>query len=537
MDRRSFEHLLTHQSSRRRFLGAGLAAATSAVSFRGAPTRAAGDPRSTRVIRRPQFAAYPFALGVASGDPTPDGIVLWTRLAPGPLTGGGMAPEPVGVCWEISRDDAFSDIVQRGSVTAAPELAHSVHVDVAGLEPAREYAYRFMAGDEVSPTGRTKTAPAADAPLARLRFASVSCANWEHGYFSAYRHLGGEEIDFALCLGDYIYEYAADAPFEGREEGPVRLHTGGEAMTLEDYRTRHALYKTDPDLQAAHHAMPWIVTWDDHEVENDYAGAMSENGDPQEVFLARRAAAYQAYYEHMPLRPSSMPHGPDARLYRRLTFGDLAEFNVLDTRQYRTDQQCGDVGSRCEASLDPAMTLTGPEQEVWLFDGLAKSDARWNVIAQQVMMAQLDGEPSPTEQLFNHDQWDGYPLARQRLLDHLDSAGVGNPVVLTGDVHSAWVADLKLDFDDPASPTVGTEFVTASVTSYNRFGTRLRFLLGINPHFAFYDDAHGYTRCEITPDFWTTDYLALDSVENPDTEIETIASFVVENGKTGAVTG
>ena len=537
MDRRTFEHTLTHPASRRRFLGAALATAATAVSLRGTPTRASGEHRSARLRTRPQFAANPFSLGVASGDPTPDGIVLWTRLAPDPLAGGGMDPDPVEVRWEIAADDTFATVVRSGTVIAAPELAHSVHVDVAGLEPGRQYAYRFMAGDEISPTGQTKTAPAANRPLDRLRFAAVSCAHWEHGYFTPYRHLANEELDFALCLGDYLYEYAANGEFMGGSAEPIRLHTGGETTSLEDYRARHALYKTDPDLQAAHLAMPWIVTWDDHEVENDYAGGVSENNDPEEVFLARRAAAYQAYYEHMPLRPDSMPQGPDARLYRRLAFGDLAEFSVLDTRQYRTDQQCGDVGPRCDASLDPAMTLTGPEQEAWLFDGLAASNARWNVIAQQVMMAQLDASLPPDQQVFNHDGWDGYPLARQRLLDHLHVASVSNPVVLTGDVHSSWVANLNQNFDDPASATVGTEFVTTSVTSYNPLGSRLGFLLGLNPHFAFFDDAHGYTRHQITPDRWTAEYLAVDTVAAPDSALSTIATFAVENGQPGAVSG
>jgi alkaline phosphatase D len=537
MDRRFFERLLTHPTSRRRFLGAGITATTAALSYRGAPTRAAGGGRASRIVTRPQFAANPFALGVASGDPLPDGIVLWTRLAPDPANGGGMTPETVEVRWEIAADDTFADIVQSGTELATPELAHSVHVDVSGLEPGREYAYRFTTGDEVSPVGRTKTAPAANAPLDRLRFAAVSCAHYEHGFFTAYRHLAQEEVDFAVCLGDYIYEYGPKSEYENAAGGPVRNVTGGETMTLDDYRNRHALYKSDADLQAAHAAFPWIVTWDDHEVDNDYAGSASENGDPVEAFLARRAAAYQAYYEHMPLRPESLPHGPDARIYRRLSFGDLAELNLLDTRQYRSDQACGGVAPRCDASLDPAVTLTGPEQEAWLFDGLAGSNARWNVIAQQVMMAQLDGDLSPDEQLFNHDQWDGYPLARQRLLDHLQASGVINPIVLTGDVHSSWVADLKLNFDDETSPTVGTEFVTTSVTSFNPLGNRLRFLLPSNPHFSFFDLAHGYTRHEITPDLWRADYRAIPSVNEPEQPIDTTASFVVENGKPGAVSG
>jgi alkaline phosphatase D len=534
LDRRAFEHMLTHPISRRRFLGAGLATGAIALSIPGGPTRAAGSTASFRIVRHPQFTANPFSLGVASGDPVADGIVLWTRLAPDPANGGGMEPAPVEVRWEIANDDQFKTVVQSGSEIATADLAHSVHVDVSGLEPASDYFYRFSAGGEVSPVARTRTAPATDAAPQRLRFASVSCANYEHGYFSAYRHLAEEDVDFAVCLGDYIYEYGSNGEFQNGDRGAVRYVAGGEVQTLEDYRNRHALYKTDPDLMAAHAAMPWIVTWDDHEVENDYAGEHSEQNDPVDQFLARRANAYQAYYEHMPLRVDSMPQGPDMRLYRRLQFGDLAEVNVLDTRQYRSNQPCAALGPRCEAALDPALSLTGAEQESWLFDGLAGSKARWNVIAQQVMMAQLDGDLSQDGQAFSSDQWDGYPLARQRLLDQLHDAKVSNPVVLTGDIHSSWVADLKLDFNDPASPAVGTEFVTTSVTSFNPYAGQLGFLMIANPHITYYDGRHGYTRCEITPERMTTEYRALEDVSAPDGSISTIASFVVESGKAGA---
>jgi alkaline phosphatase D len=531
MDRRLFDHLLT----RRRLFGTGLSAATIAISRSGRPTRAANSHPPARLVTHPQFTGSPFTLGVASGDPLPDGVVLWTRLAPDAVNGGGMPPQPVEVRWEVATDDTFGAVVRSGAEVATPELAHCIHADVSGLEPAREYAYRFTAGDEVSPIGRTKTAPATDAPLAQLSFAAVSCAHYEHGYYTAYRHLAEEQLDFAVCLGDYIYEYGTDGVFGNGRDGPVRTVTGGETMTIADYRNRHALHKTDADLQAAHAAMPWIVTWDDHEVANNYAGSTSEDNEPVDAFLARRAAAYQAYYEHMPLRVDSMPRGPDALLYRRLTFGDLAEFNVLDTRQYRSPQPCGETGPRCDASYDPAVTLTGPEQEAWLFDGLAASGARWNVIAQQVVMAQVDAIPTDMGQFFNHDQWDGYPLARQRLIDQLQAAGTSNPIVLSGDVHSEWVNSLKLNFDDETSQSVGTEFVTTSITSHNALAPMLGYLRRVNPHIAYIDDHHGYTRCQITPDLWQTDFRAVDTVTDPVSGIETHASFVVENGRPGAV--
>ncbi|HEY7031691.1 MAG TPA: alkaline phosphatase D family protein [Thermomicrobiales bacterium] len=533
MDRYRFERLLLQRMHRRRFL-AGAPALAAATSMRGRPTRAFAEDGT------PVTGSSPFSLGVASGDPLPGGVVLWTRLAPDPLKGGGMGPEPVDVRWEVAADESFGTIVQKGTATATADLGHSVHVDVTGLAPGREYFFRFLANGESSSTGRTKTAPADGTLADRLRFGFASCAHWEHGYFVAYRHLAAEDLDLVLFQGDYIYEYAPNNDYQsGNGTKPVRLFAGDhEAKTLADYRVRHGQYKTDPDLQEAHRLFPWVATWDDHEVENDYAGTHSNKGEPVEDFLLRRAAAYQAYYEHMPLRPESMPQGPDMRLYRRLNYGRLAEIAVLDTRQYRTAQPCGDtVGPRCDAALDPAQTMTGPEQERWLLDGLDASAARWKVISQQVMMAELAVKGLRPDTLYNDDQWDGYPLARNRILGHIREAGIANAVVLSGDIHSAWANDLKADFAEPDSSTVATEFVCTSITAANPIGGRLAFLLPTNPHVKFLDVRHGYTVCEITPDRWQSDYRAVKSVETADAVIEAIGSFVVENGKPGVQKG
>jgi alkaline phosphatase D len=531
MDRSRFEQVLLRRLQRRRFL-AGAMALTAAVSFRGRPTRIAAGAGT------PVAGANPFTLGVASGDPLPDGVVLWTRLAPDPLTGGGMSSKPVDVRWELAADEGFGQVVQKGNATATADFGHSVHVDVTGLEPGRGYFYRFLANGESSSTGRTKTAPATGTLASRLRFGFASCAHWEHGYFAAYRHLAKEDLDLILFQGDYIYEYAPNSDYQsGSGEKPVRLFAGDhEIKTLEDYRVRHGQYKTDPDLQEAHRLFPWIATWDDHEVENDYAGTKSNKGESDADFLLRRAAAYQAYYEHMPLRPDSMPRGPDMRLYRRLAYGSLAEITVLDTRQHRTPQPCGDtIGPRCAAALDPAQTMTGPEQERWLLDGLDASTARWKVISQQVMMAELAVKVLGPDTLYNHDQWDGYPLARNRILGHIRDARIANAVVLSGDIHSAWANDLKADFAKPDSPTVASEFVCTSVTARNPVGGRLALLLASNPHLKFLDLRHGYTVCAVTPDRWQSDYRALKSVETADAAIDSIGSFVVENGKPGVV--
>ncbi|NJR66445.1 MAG: alkaline phosphatase [Leptolyngbyaceae cyanobacterium CRU_2_3] len=486
---------------------------------------------SQRVVAKPLFSGYPFTLGVASGDPLPDGVVLWTRLAPDPLNGGGMPAYKVEVRWQIATDENMRRIVKSGTAIASPSLAHSVHVDVRGLQPNRPYWYRFKAGNEVSPIGRTRTAPLANQRLNRLRFALVNCQDWQNGYYTAYKHVAEEELDLVVHVGDYIYEY-------GPEPGGPRQHNGPEIVTLTDYRNRHALYKTDTNLQAAHAAFPWVVTWDDHEVENNYANSISEDNAPVAEFLLRRAAAYQAYYEHMPLRRTALPNGADLRLYRRLTYGNLAQFNVLDTRQYRTDQPCEDgLKPLCDASLDPNASLTGQVQERWLLDGLKRSSARWNVLAQQVMFSQFDFDARPEVQALNTDQWDGYVAARNRLLTFLDRQKTSNPIVLTGDIHSSWVHDIKRDFNNPASRTLGTEFVSTSITSDfpTAFIQPVTLALSNNPHTKFFNGAlRGYVRCDLTRDRWKSDYRVVSTITEPEATISTLASFVVENGKPGA---
>lgn len=489
-----------------------------------------GASQSCRRWRRPQFSNDPFSLGIASGEPTPDGVVLWTRLAPDPLAGGGLPSEEIEVTWRIATDDRLGHVVQQGRALARPALAHALHVEVDGLQPDREYWYQFHVGNEVSAIGRTRTLPPRDQPDAHMQFAFASCQHYEQGYYTALEHLSREDVRFVIHLGDYIYEGPRNA-------SAVRQHAGEETVTLLDYRNRYAQYKSDLSLQAAHAAFPWIVTWDDHEVDNNYAGAMSENLDPIDAFLVRRAQAYQAYYEHMPLRPSALPVGPAARLYRTVPFGSLAEFFVLDTRQYRTDQPCGDrMKSPCPGVLDPAGTLLGAEQETWLQDALDRSTARWNVLAQQVMMAAVDRAPGP-EELYSMDQWSGYEVARNRLLDFLNDRSIANPIVLTGDIHSNWVNDLKRDFKDPDSSTIATEFVGTSLSSGGdgmAVSPRVQPMLEENPFVRFFNGQRGYVRCDVTAQSWRSDYRVVEYVTRPNAPISTVASFVVQNGRPGA---
>jgi alkaline phosphatase D len=461
-----------------------------------------------------------------------DGFVIWTRLAPEPLNGGGMPPDAVEVRWEVARDARFLEIARRGVALAAPELGHAVHVDVTGLEPDRWYHYRFIAGGEVSPLGRARTFPPLGAAKDRLRFAFASCQHYGQGFFTAYQAMMQDDLDLIVHLGDYIYE---------SDWGPkVRFHLP-EPQTLTDYRNSHALYKSDLALQAAHAWHPFLVTWDDHEVDNDYAASFQEDNDPAAAFLQRRAAAYQAYYEHMPLRRTARPVGPAMRLYTSSTFGDLATFLTLDNRQYRSNQPCDgpdDFGGKliesCPERVAEDRSMLGREQERWVARELAGARSRWKVIAQQMLMAQLEQKAGAGEGWWS-DGWDGYPAGRRRLLRHVADRKIADVVVIGGDIHSFWITDLKADFDDPASPAVATEFVGTSVTSEGvPFETFQRFAAE-NPHVRFFDSRErGYTRVEVTPSLWRTDLRIVSTIAEPAATARTLRSFVVASGKAGA---
>ena len=481
------------------------------------------------VTSQAKLSGYPFTLGIASGDPAPESVVLWTRLAPRPLEpGGGMPAEPVEVSWQIAEDEALTRVVGSGTVVANAAWAHSVHVEAGGLKPDRWYWYQFKAAGETSPKGRTRTMPAAGVLPERLRFAFSSCQHYETGLYTAYEHMAREDLDLIVHLGDYIYEGAA-------ADNRVRRHNSPEIVALDDYRARYALYKLDPALQAAHAMAPWIVTWDDHEVANNYAAHIPQHPDRTTTaeFLRRRAAAYQAYYEAMPLRRSALPSGPDMLLYRRLNYGRLASFNVLDTRQYRTDQPLGDgAKTPTDALLSPDITIMGAKQRTWLFDGLEKSAATWNILAQQVMMARADVKAGP-EIAHSMDQWPGYEYERRRVLKHFHEKKIKNPVVLTGDIHSNWANELIADFDRLDSQRVGVEFVGTSISSSGdgRDAPRTPSILQENPFIKFNNTERGFVQCEITPQQWRTDYKTVPYVSRPGAPLNTRARFVVENGR------
>lgn len=510
---------MTHRFDRRAFLrAAGTLLVVPALSGHAKPIKA-------------RFTTDPFTLGVASGSPRPNGVVLWTRLAPNPLAGGGMEPQPVNVVWEVAEDQAFRRIVRHGKASADPRYAHSVHVEVEGLQPDHWYWYRFMANDAISPIGRTRTAPAPET-AARMRFAFASCQQYEHGYFVAHRHMADEELDLVIFLGDYIYESSWG-------NNHVRRHDGPETTTLEQYRNRYALYKRDTDLQRSHAACPWLVTWDDHEVANDYANDRPQR--PEADFLARRAAAYQAFYEHMPLRASARPAGSHMRLYGHYDFGSLARFYVLDDRQYRNHQACprdgrggSNVVGHCPERLAEQRSLLGEDQEAWLIETLKRSGTRWNVIAQQTLMTQLKRGKNGEARFWN-DGWDGYPAARRRLLEHIARHKISNPLVVGGDVHTSFVADLKIDFDDPNAPIVATEFCGTSMTSQGPRQTDVDRWLAHNPHVQFgRSDRRGYATVTLDEKQARVDYRVVDNEKNPDSGISTQATFIVINGRAGA---
>lgn len=506
------------------------------ISRRGLLITAVAGAAGTRIPAAPQLGSStglrdPFTLGVASGEPTSDGFVLWTRLAPDPLAEdgrGGMPNRDIEVEWQLAIDERFAYVIDKGKVLATRANGHSVHLELAGLQPGRGYFYRFRVGSHISPVGRTRTAPAWNVFGPPLRMAIASCAHYEHGYFTGYRAIAQDEPDVVVHLGDYIYEYGRH-----RQPGAVRGHAGGETRTLADYRRRHAQYKTDPDLQAAHAAAPWIAVLDDHEVANDWADEIPAK--PERDFMRRRAAALHAYYENMPMRAGARPRGPDMQLYRHLTWGQLARFHMLDTRQYRDDQPCGGhwgTGS-CEELDAPGREMLGKTQQRWLLDSIRSSPSAWNFLGQQIPMVVRDIDPGRGSKV-PVDGWDGYPAARGRLLKQLASVGYKNPVVLTGDAHMHMAGDLHVNAEDPDSARAAVELCASSITSGGDGAARTPdtdVLAGENAALRYVDGRRGYIRVVVEPATVRVDYRVLPYVTRRGATAQTSSSFVVEYGR------
>ncbi len=517
-----------------------------------------------------------FSLGVSSGDPLPDGIVLWTRLAPEALAldgRGGMPQRTVPLRWEIADDEGFRRVVRRGTARAHPEDAHTVHVDVRGLAADRWYFYRFTVPDERSPVGRTRTAPAPGTAGGGLAFALASCQHYPSGYYTSYQNMLDEDLDLVVHVGDYIYEGAPSGGSVLRKHSAVADPSWG-CNTLADYRNRHAQYKTDRHLQAAHAAHPWVVVWDDHEVENDYVGTNSWYR--QSDFANRRAAAYQAYYEHMPLRRSSVlldSQGKVANidLYRQISYGDLANFNVLDTRQFRSYWACANQGSLIESSCkertqDPVTTNSKPSrrhtylggkvmglyteptpwvddsQEVWLTGTngkLSSPGPTWNVLAQQVIMFKYDHRDWSGN--YYSEAWDSYSATRDRLLKHIVEKKVRNPIVLSGDMHSGWASNLESNFHDSlTSDIIGAEFTSTSISSGLSSGwdTTYKNALPYNKHVKHYDGRQGgYLLCTLNNTRWKTEYVQAASLKDNNTTSATVSKTLYVNAQDSGSSG
>jgi alkaline phosphatase D len=506
---------------------------------------AAGLPLAAGAPARAQFTAFPFPLGVAAGEPASDGFVIWTRLAPEPLTPlGGMTTTFTEVAWEIADDPGMRRVIRSGTATARIELAHSVHVEIEGLEPGRDYFYRFRAGDAESAVGRARTLPRADSELAQLKFAVAGCQSWEGGFYTAWRRIAEESFDFVFHYGDYIYEFRPAMVDRDNRPLPRTMPPDFRACyTLAEYRRRYGLYKSDPDLQAAHASCPFLPSFDDHDVANNWAAESEPTGTPAEAFLFRRAAAFQAWYEHMPVRRSMIPRGPDIVAYRHFRFGALADIAVLDTRQYRTKHPCGTSGFKpdCREADDPGRTMLGERQERWLADVLGAARGTWQVLAQQVLFSHLNWRSFPwlrgmEGDVRRLDSWDGATAARNRVLAALRAAKAANPVVLSGDAHIDLAMEVNADWSDAKSPCLGVEFLTTSISSGGDGSASVanaEAILADNPHLKFIGNRRGYTRHVVTPKRWQADLRVVERVSTPGAPVSTAKSFVVEAGRAG----
>ena len=466
----------------------------------------------------------PFTLGVASGEPGPDSVLLWTRILPDEFDPNALPLADVPVQWELADDVQFKTIRRSGHVQALASEAHTVHIELAGLVPDRWYFYRFHCGSYTSATGRTRTLPGSSAD--RVRFAVASCQHFETGFYAAHRHLAAESVDLVWFVGDYIYEYGPPPPDVPR----LRRHDAPDCRSLADYRRRYALYKRDPDLQAMHASAPFLPIWDDHEVDNDYAGLLSRDHDP--AFPARRAAAYRAYLEHMPIRMPRMAADGSVKLYRNVDYGSLVRFHALDDRQYRDEQACSPAGhgagyvalNECDERLSPHRSMLGLEQEKWLANSLSGSRARWNVVTQQTLMAQaqIGGKVWV-------DGWDGYPAARAKLLTAMADSKVANPIVVGGDVHATYVSDLRIDPQREDTPVVAREFCGTSISTPSWPQSAADRLVRENPAIRYArSDRRGYLLFDLTPQHLQVTMRALDNARDRNSPIESLIKFDVE---------
>ncbi len=522
MDRRQFLYAIAVGS-----------AATACAKKTGTSGGSSAPASVSLATPKPPSGTLPlnlFSLGVASGDPTHDRVILWTRLVSDPLTHNqNPLTEAVEVAYDVATDAEFSSLIVSGVATATPELGHSVHVDVTGLDANSWYYYRFRIGNQVSPVGHTRTFPPADQPADRLKFVFASCQDFQWGTFVLWNHASQEaDLDAVVFLGDYIYELNL-GDLSPNKDGS-RVWKSPTPETLSDYRSRYAQTKTDAMLQKAHAAAPWLVTFDDHEVSNNYAGDVGQGDINQPKSKTRRLAAYQAWYEHTPIRlDPNLSNFDDLIVHRNFTFGSLANLILIETRQHADAPPCrtatsgmSDDGPDCAEREDPKRTNLGETQEQWLTTTLTTSDTTWNVLCNPLMFSTVNIGTKESPQ-FTRDTWDGYPLARDRLIDTITSHKVSNPVIVTGDWHASFVLDVR---KTPDGPSVMPEFVGSSITTLI-FGTDYR---PANPQIKYFADKHCYCVATVTPDSFTCAFKYVDDVWNLAAPISTVDSFVVKAG-------
>jgi alkaline phosphatase D len=484
---------------------------------------------------RTETATGAFRHGVASGDPLTDRVILWTRVTP---RDGSDTARPLDVRWQVATDDRLANVVSRGTAQAALERDFTVKVDATNLKPGATYYYAFDIAGEQSPIGRTRTLP--DRGAQRIRLAQVSCSNYPTGYFNVYRCLANRpDLDAVLHLGDYIYEFAS-----GRYSDPSlsrSVQPANELVSLRDYRNRYAFYRNDVDLQAVHRQHPFIVVWDDHESANDaWSGGAGNHNANQGDWKVRQRAAYRAYLEWMPIRESA---DAGIRLYRRFAFGGLADLLMLDTRGLR-DQQ---VPTADRAGIANARrTLLGAQQEAWLAESLRASQGagtHWRILGQQILFSPLT---VPGMNVLRPDVWDGYPAARERIFNMLESGGITDVAVLTGDIHSSWALDIARDpwsAYDPktAKGSVGVEIVTPAVSSPPMFSTPAQreiatMLQPLARHLKFLDgDSRGYVLLDISPKALIADWYFVPTVAERSERESRAVRFVCEHGSSRLV--
>ena len=485
----------------------------------------------------PRWRVNPFSLGVASGQPQPRSVVLWTRLLIDEADAARQASGAPVVC-ELFADEALRQPVRQWTLTTDARRGHSLHVLADGLQPGRHYWFRFTSGNALSPVGRTRTSPALSEAVRRLRLGLASCQHYEQGHFAAHRDMAAQDLDLVLFVGDYIYE-------SSNKQYKIRAHESGIPDTLEAYRARHAHYKSDAHLQDCHAAHPWLMTWDDHEVVNDYANDLDRNFTDPAVFLQRRAAAYQAYFEHMPLRLGPDPQLPSQmRIHDRMVWGTLAELWTLDCRQYRDHQACPDLmrgGGRvvmgCDALADPARSMLGQAQEEWLTAGLTQSQRRWKLLAQSTLMAS-SGVQTPLGRSAFTDGWDGYPQARARLLQTVADARLSDVVMLGGDIHANMAAQLRVRPGDERSPVVASELVTTSVSTRGMSPKVMAQIQRDNPDIRYArSDERGFTLIDIRPDRLAAQFLTTPHPAQPDARLAPQGRWTVRQGVAGVEPG